>query len=328
MKRLVLGFVALLAFSSALSANDTVAEIGAGGLEYVRSDKISMVREDLYISMDEVRVDYVFRNHSEENIVALVAFPMPDLEADPFNYIAVPVENNYNFVGFSVSIDGVEISPKLQRRISVAGVDMTNELASRGIPLLHTAFEVSKMLESLGERTLSRFEQLGLIQIDIVDFGKGEELQISPLWTLHSTFYWEMKFPAGREINVSHTYKPAVGATAGMMPFFQSADVSVSGELADKYCIDEGFARAVRGRIEAGVQMEMSWLSYILVTGQNWRGNIGTFHLTVDKGRPENLVSFCGEGVSKTGPTTFELTIEDFYPEQNLDVLFLKVSEY
>ena len=46
-------------------------------------------------------------------------------------------------------------------------------------------------------------------------------------------------------------------------------------------------------------------LDYVLTTGGNWAlGTIGDFKLTIDKGDPENLVSFCGENVKKTGPTT------------------------
>ncbi len=58
-------------------------------------------------------------------------------------------------------------------------------------------------------------------------------------------------------------------------------------------------------------------LDYVLTTGGNWAlGTIGDFKLTIDKGDPDNLVSFCGENVKKTGPTTFEMTAKDYYPEQ------------
>ena len=66
-----------------------------------------------------------------------------------------------------------------------------------------------------------------------------------------------------------------------------------------------------------------SRLSYVLVTANTWFGPIGEFNLTVDKGAVSNFVSFCGEGVTKTGPTTFELTYRDFYPERDLEILFV-----
>ena len=70
--------------------------------------------------------------------------------------------------------------------------------------------------------------------------------------------------------------------------------------------------------------LQESWISYVLTTGANWGGTIGRFHLTVDKGDADTLVSFCGNGVKKTGPTTFELTATDFYPERNIDIALIR----
>ena len=50
------------------------------------------------------------------------------------------------------------------------------------------------------------------------------------------------------------------------------------------------------------------------------------FTLTIDKGDAKNLVSFCWDGeVSKTGPTTFQMTAKDWYPPygRELDILIL-----
>ena len=43
----------------------------------MRSDAVTMLREDLSISLDKVSVDYIFRNTSEVDVESLVAFPMP-----------------------------------------------------------------------------------------------------------------------------------------------------------------------------------------------------------------------------------------------------------
>ena len=69
-------------------------------------------------------------------------------------------------------------------------------------------------------------------------------------------------------------------------------------------------------------------IAYILTTGGNWAaGTIGNFKLTIDKGTPKNLVSFCGDNVKKVGPTTFEVTAKDFYPEHDIDILLLEPSD-
>ena len=64
-------------------------------------------------------------------------------------------------------------------------------------------------------------------------------------------------------------------------------------------------------------------IDYILRTGANWSGPIGQFHLTVDKGNPTSLVSFCGQNVKKTGDTKFEMSKTNFSPDGDLAVLIL-----
>ncbi|MGE8103017.1 DUF4424 family protein [Allorhizobium sp. NPDC080224] len=71
------------------------------------------------------------------------------------------------------------------------------------------------------------------------------------------------------------------------------------------------------------VAFPMPKIGGILTTGNNWYGPIGDFRLTVDKLNPESIVSFCGQGVKKTGPTTFEMRAKDFYPERDLNILLV-----
>jgi hypothetical protein len=44
----------------------------------------------------------------------------------------------------------------------------------------------------------------------------------------------------------------------------------------------------------------------------------------VDKGAPDNLVSFCGDDVRKLGETRFEMKKSDYPPDGNLSILILK----
>ena len=93
--------------------------------------------------------------------------------------------------------------------------------------------------------------------------------------------------------------------------------------------MDEAFISAVRKTLADpdepwSAPFSESWISYVLTTGGNWSGGaIERFRLVVDKGSPDNLVSFCGEDVSKIGPTTFEMVKTDFWPARDLKILVL-----
>ena len=71
-----------------------------------------------------------------------------------------------------------------------------------------------------------------------------------------------------------------------------------------------------------GTLMEQR-ISYILKTAANWAGPIGRFRLVVDKRYADNLVSCCGQGVRKIGPTKFEMTKTNFTPTADLSILIL-----
>ncbi|MFZ1682390.1 MAG: DUF4424 family protein, partial [Rhizobiaceae bacterium] len=125
----------LVAIAAPAMANDSVGEIGAGGIVLGRSNEIELKQEDLYISPDLVTVDYVFHNHADRDIETLVAFPMPAISTFPDSDISVPERASDNFLGFSVVHAGKPIVPALEQRVEAAGVDVTAELAAAGVPL-------------------------------------------------------------------------------------------------------------------------------------------------------------------------------------------------
>lgn len=93
----------------------------------------------------------------------------------------------------------------------------------------------------------------------------------------------------------------------------------------NRFCIDQDLLNAmVRS---PGAMWEQRSIEYILTTGANWPGPIKSFRLVIDKGAPENLVSFCGQGVRKISPTQFELHASNFVPSSNLSLLILKPSQ-
>ena len=68
-------------------------------------------------------------------------------------------------------------------------------------------------------------------------------------------------------------------------------------------------------------------LDYILTTARNWRGPIGRFHLTIDKGDPKGILSLCWNGLKKTGPTVFESTLTDFVPDRDIKLVIFSANK-
>jgi len=106
-------------------ANDSAAELGAGGITLVRSDGIALLSEDLTISEDEVRVAYVFRNETAAPITTRVAFPVPDYDAEYEGDIALDRDSK-NPMKFSVKVDGKQVKFQTESKKRAGMVKVTH----------------------------------------------------------------------------------------------------------------------------------------------------------------------------------------------------------
>lgn len=315
----------LLAASGAAQANDSTAELKPGGLLLTYSNGIELKSEDLFLSPDLVTVDYVFANTTDADIETVVAFPMPDLEGGIEANVAVPDGLSDNFLGFTTVMDGKAIAPQLDQRAIVAGIDVTAELAARSVSLLPGGEVTAGALAALADDVAADWITRGILVVDSYDDGSGWKSVRVANWTLRSAYWWRAVFPAGREVAVSHRYHPSVGGTAGLVFYsYEGKPSEYFTEYRQKFCMDDSFTNAVGKMLKANDYLTESRISYVLTSGGNWaNGVIGRFRLTVDKGSQSNLVSFCGSGVTKTGPTRFEMTAEDFYPERDIHILIV-----
>jgi hypothetical protein len=312
-------------------ANDSTAHLAAGGLVFSRTDQIELVSEDLFVSAEEVRVDYVFRNQTNESITTLVAFPMPELWSPPDLSVAIPLDDA-NFLDFKTTVDGTPVAMNVEQRAKALGIDRTELLKSMGVPLEPHVEATLAALDGLPDDAQEKLLNLGMLAYEVYYVGKEATRHARPLWTLTTIYYWSQVFAGNEEISISHSYKPSVGSSVQTLV---GTDIPSEEELSSyrqRYCMDRSFEQAAR-RLQAeaegrGVLGEVR-LEYVLTTGANWSGSsIGRFRLVVDKGDPRNLVSFCMDNVRKISPTRFEAIHSDYSPERNLEILILKPVEF
>jgi hypothetical protein len=328
MKHLLVIALALsgLGVAAAL-ANDGVAESTAGGLVLKQTGAIDMVSEDLFVSADQIRVRYVFRNRTPQDVRVTVAFPMPDRNFDELRYEGA----NYP-ADFATRVDGQPVRMQVERRAVARGVDQTALLQRIGLPVLtgDTVRDVTAAAERLTDAQRRELAGLGLLEANEYDLGQGMRTYWEPTWTVKEMWHWDQVFPAGRDLVVEHQYTPGIGTSVGSSLAFPEmrSDPDVQAYMR-RYCVDRAFMAAV-DRMAAGgtpdrpVLLGERTIGYILTTGADWRSPIRDFRLVVDKGRPENIVSFCGTGVRRIGPTRFEMRRQNWRPDRDLAVLILE----
>ena len=311
--------------ATAAIANDSTATVAAGGLVLEKTDQIAMESEDLYVSADEVRVRYLFRNLSAKPVTTVVAFPMPSRKmSDEFGGdVAYPSD-------FRTTVDGRPVKVTLERKAVVGGKDHRARLEALKIPIAPESIgEAIKAMDALPAAAKAELIRLGIAgEEEWDDDNKGMKKHLIPLWTVEDKYYWTQTFPAGRQVRIDHRYVPGAGGSVeAFIAFPEYRNTPESKAAIVKYCVDEATIAAVDKRRNKGLEgplMPQRTVEYILTTGDNWAKPIGDFRLVVDKGKPGNLVSFCGEGVKKISPTQFEMRKTNWRPTRDLEVLILE----
>lgn len=326
----IIAFLPLLA-ATPVFGNDSSAELATGGLVMVRNDNIEMRSEDLFISSDEIRVNYRFFNKASADVTVLTAFPMPDITLDHVDAnVSIPTDDPENILGFHTKVNGKPVKARVEQKVVAGSVDRTDLLRSLNIPLAPHLAASDEALDRLPRSKWSELVKLGLAEVEEYDVGKGMEKHLRARWTLKTTYFWEQTFPAASTTEIEHRYRPSVGmSTRTSLGEPSLAKEDWNAEYRRKYCMDRDFMSAIerarkRAGIEFGAPFAEQRISYVLTTGANWAGPIGDFRLVVDKGAPDSLVSFCAQGVKKVAPTRFEWRQTNFTPTADLHVLILK----
>lgn len=287
-----------------------------------------MASEDLRIGLDAVTVAYVFRNVTGQPVDTMVVFPLPDLDLSQGltapNW-AFPAQQD-DFLDFKLWVDDRPVAATLERRAIYQGRDVTSEVAAAGAlglaPWKPGGYD--EQVKALPAAGLAALRRAGLIQ-------PGED-DATPQWTLRTRYHWQQRFPAGATVRIRHRYRPFVGsALLGDVGAIDGRTVvgrrvgPADPAAGDRYCLDAGTRRTVADAQRRAPKDAMAFgaaeIEYVLTTARNWRGPIGRFHLTLDKGAPDNLISLCWDGLKKTGATTFESTVENFVPDRDIRLL-------
>lgn len=297
-------------------ANDSASELDAGGLVLRPEPGIALASEDLSISRARIDVAYVFRNRVTEPRTVRIAFPLPPIDGRELSFSALklPQPERANFVGFTVTVDGRPVEPELEERAFVGEREVTDLLRRHGLPLNPLRFsELEAAQKRIDTATWAELVKAGLFP-DAEGMSEG-------LWRSEATFHWLQTFPAGQEVRIAHSYTPVSG-----FHLLDLKEASRAGYRAT-YCVDDPGLAAIR-RLHARAPNASGHLRafvvpYIVTTARNWGSPIGRFTLTVDKGSPEAIVSFCRTGIRKVGPTTFRWEARDYVPDHDLRVLFV-----
>ncbi len=327
-------------------ANDGFGGLTATGLQFQKSANIRMVAEDLFLSPSQVRVRYLFRNEGTADERGEVIFPLPPISLSELADSGFALDEDSlrrdNPVDFVAVVDGTKVAVRTDRiavveppfdeqrkgaaNYDAPGEEITPLLKGLGIPLSLDVAEVAAALAHLPQAAKDTLKAKGL-----AEFYDGEPPV--PAWSVIVRYHWPQVFPAGRDVSIEHRYNPAPPGGIFVWPAHERDYDTSQRELIRTYCIDAGTRAALSKRLHrrtagatAGTGTAIL-LDYVLTTANTWQGPIGHFRLTIDKGKPGNVLSLCIDGLHKTGPTTFVTEKKAFTPTGDLRLLIVSGLE-
>lgn len=341
-KPILIALSLLVLLPTELRGNDGAAEIALGGIRLKQERRVAMVKERLFISKKKVRVEYEFRNESNEAVTTEIAFPIPDyrwgiLGWQPFDDFKVwasnqPAPFHIEARAFAKGQEITEVLKSLGVNIATLGdfEEGTGNPKANGKPGGKPA---TSQMERLKTADLDRLVAIGAVDGDTSDY----RFRHVPLWTVEKTYHWTQTFPAGATVSIAHEYTPTAG-DAGYMDIDGLVHPHTSGynTTAEPGCPDESLRRSLTLAIQKRNMTDhiregqlantfcASWVRYILTTANTWQTPIRDFELVVERD-PGEFITFCWDGpVEKTGANTFRARAKDFIPSKELTVYFLQ----
>lgn len=302
------------------SAGETGATTGidAGQLRLIEGLGVQHDWEDLYISPDEVRVSHQFTNGGSEEVVTVVAMALAAIDFEVSTDFAVDARDPQNILGFDLTVDGAKVAPDIDITAVRGGINITPVLIKHGVPLIPFAAFPGRGWDAYYDRIgeLSDAARADLAEVDALAFD-------DPLWTAQVIYYWTVKFPPGRPVEMSYRYVPVPATTV------LTREMLSDRETAKRYCVDKEFVAAAArkaGSAGAGAPATSAaqFIRYVMVLPDVPSPPIGRFYLTVDRGRSDTLMSMCASGAAKTGETAIRMERFDYVPDSDVDILFIR----
>ena len=245
MKRTIL--LPLLIAAAAAQANDSTGFVETGGIQYLKNPHIEMQREDLYISQQQIRVSYTFKNNSAQDITETVLFPLPEIPATPDGDFA---DTAGLINSFRIWADGKAVKPQIHVLAFFEAkdgkkLDMTAKLKQCGLSDIElmapwtNKYDHEKVSAKINACLTPQAAKLKLKSDD----------DISNLWSTQIVYSWKQTFKAGKTTEIKHQYTPLLGGSFLIPPAEPekyTRACQCSGRYSDKCGSADGTIQAAR----------------------------------------------------------------------------------
>jgi len=301
------------------AAQESSTELPLGGLSLVfPGDPGALVVQStqMQVTPDRVTIRYTVQNAGPAPADAKLVLALPRLDfSDPDVQWAIPGIEPTNFVDATVKVDGRPLRLAASQAADLNGRNVTADLRRAKISLVPVG-TFQNEIQALQPKALETLAGSGIIQ-QAGTSPDGAPLYF-PTWTVDTVLSAPVKLPSDKPTALELSYRTSVGVSRDTVLRKGLRDrANLAGPfdaLKRTYCID-GVTLAGIDKLSAageanGAQIEERRIRIQLQPLVANRPT-GSLKLSVDKGRPDRITSFCSQGVKKTGPTTFQSEARD-----------------
>ncbi len=318
---------------------EQLPSLPAGLVLMKHEPRIVMAKEVLEIATSKVRVDYEFRNDSDEDITTLVAFPVPSYT---FEQAVEAFFGDAKFDDFHLFVENEPKNFSVEARAYIGRHEITELLKRERIDISTFGHTSTKEGYDQPSADLQRVSKAAKRRLLAAGAFKGN----NPNWRVEKKYYWTQAFPAHRIVRIRHEYSPVIGGSNTIALGFDTKKPNLTMDekaYLEEYrslCIDPVLERKLNQERRSDVRVPYNYVDFILTTANTWRTPIEDFTLIVDRPAPrkslathptmknEMLVSFCWNGVvEKIDPTHFRAHTIKFVPSKELHVGFIGVEQ-
>lgn len=333
-------------------ANDSELGTPTGSFVVSKNPHIAMRSELLQISLNKIRVEYVYENTSDEAQNIIIGFPVARFDYD---YGTSPLPHTLKvrtwIDGQEYEYENSEFKPdeecrsrwlerngifddagycfQYQRSLKVFDNDGCSGQEVDLTPAQRTRIERLRSEErALGCSFIERPD------VPQVDYNTWANYYVGNT----TTYVRQQQFEPSSTVKVVHEYVPDI---SGGIFYYRTNDFRDLDEYSeydfftDVYlqCATQSDALVAVEAWERHLEYEkkfghsapmddiVSWniIDYILTTGTNWRGPIGHFRLEIFDENPL-LISTCFEGLERVAENRYVFETLDYVPTENLSV--------
>jgi uncharacterized protein DUF4424 len=282
----------------------TEASLAVGALQIGSVANLEVAGFDISVATNSVVYSYYFKNTGASDLTVAAALSLPELSAgtDGTETWALPKNDPENFVDLAITAAGAMVTTKAEVHANALGLDRLAELKAEHLPLIPFGADIDKALAALSPETADRLAALGVISPR--DPAQPKEPMTAD-WSLEVVRSWRQILPAGKTTPIVIKFTP-VAAHYKLV----KGDEEDINDVKDELCLKPQVLSTLQARLKGNGAWSVTDISLADDAPARWLDSPAAT-LSVQKPKPDAIVTFCGMDEKTAGKPTVLGTAPD-----------------